>query len=251
MKVTKEELVIAIKGDINCYGGEYGRVDWNITDNFQSFKVAHTEGNFGTKGDTQYIFFEGSSGNKDWHDNFNFFKDPVKANKNNKKAVPYQNVGADIQVHEGFIGQYKLVRENILATTIGKYNQGMKRIIISGHSLGGALCTLCAVDIQFNMPPDLEIICLPMASPRVGNEAFAKSYNARVPETYRFIYKNDIVTRVPMEIMGYKHVGKEILIGEKTKWWEHIIHPISRNIGNPLDHYPQKYLEAIKKLDWK
>ncbi len=249
MKVTKEELIIAIKGNISCYGGEYGPVDWSLIETTESFKANHTEGVFGIKGNTQYIFFEGSAGKKDWWDNFHFCKSPVKSISNSKKSVPYANVNPDIKVHDGFISQYKTVRDIILAHVCDKKVQGFNRIIITGHSLGATLATLCAVDIQFNNP-DLEIICLPFASPRVGNKAFVKSYNKRVPETYRFTFENDIVCRVPMESFGYKHVDKDIFLGDKPKWYDRILSPFVRNIGSTDNHYPQNYLKAVEKLKW-
>ena len=251
MKIKKKELKIAIQSCINSYKGEHGKVVKNMFDQEAvEFGVSKkVEWYLSYLVDTVYITFRGSDGTADWIDNFKFLKTRINSIKNNKKVVPYKGISKKIKVHSGFIGQYKTVRDDILENVRLKRRAGFKRFIITGHSLGGALCTLCAIDIQYNIP-DIEIICLPFASPKVGNRHWKKSYNKRLPETYRFVYKNDIVCKVPMSIMFYNHVGKEIKLGVKTKWWHRIVRPITRNLGNPLDHYPQLYEMSVKKLKW-
>ena len=60
-----------------------------------------------------------------------------------------------------------------------------------GHSLGGALATLAAFDIREQLvhckQRDTEVICYTFAAPRTGNHAFAREYNALVPDTWSII----------------------------------------------------------------
>ena len=95
---------------------------------------------------------------------------------------------------------------------------GIDKIIVGGHSLGGALATLCAIDLQYNHP-ELNIQCVTLGSPRVGNWWFYKSYNKRVPNTVRIVHGNDIVARLPPAWLFYKHVGKRLHQGNKWKFW--------------------------------
>lgn len=65
-----------------------------------------------------------------------------------------------------------------------------------GHSLGGALATLAACDIckqlRNNQQGNVKVICYTFAAPRTGNHAFAREYNALVPDTWSII--NDQVS---------------------------------------------------------
>ncbi len=69
-------------------------------------------------------------------------------------------------------------------------------VVAAGHSLGGALATLTAFDIRRhlmdNMQSDAEVVCYTFAAPRTGNHAFAREYNAMVPDTWSVI--NDQVS---------------------------------------------------------
>ena len=63
-----------------------------------------------------------------------------------------------------------------------------KRLIISGHSLGGALSTLAAGHLQrvLNAPksgltPPQDILAYTFGEPRVGNETYARAHAKRVP----------------------------------------------------------------------
>jgi len=251
IEVTKDEISLAIQSCINSYRGKHGKiVEWMFDQTACEFGIKKgVEWYLSYMDDTVYITFRGSDGTADWIDNLKFFKRPVKSIKNNKKVVPYARVSDKIKVHSGFIKQYKAVRKDILDNVRVKKRAGFKKFIITGHSLGGALATLASLDIQYNIP-DIDVVCLPFASPRVGNKHWKKSFNKRMKACYRFVYKNDIVCKVPMSILFYNHVGKEVKLGAKNKWWERILRPFTRNIGNPLDHYPQKYLKAVKKLKW-
>ncbi len=50
-------------------------------------------------------------------------------------------------------------------------------------------------------------------SPRVGNSAFAQSFNSQgLAQSYRVVKSVDPATFVPLERSGFKHVDKEIYI---------------------------------------
>ena len=59
--------------------------------------------------------------------------------------------------------------------------------MLSGHSLGGALATLAAHDLQleFGFGPNLH--CYTFGAPRTGNHAFATESGRLVPETWHVI----------------------------------------------------------------
>ena len=85
------------------------------------------------------------------------------------------------------------------------------QIYCTGHSLGGALATLAAYDISRAMEwvaKPVKVICYTFGAPRIGNYAFAETYNKLVPETWNVV--NDQVkpffpTPVPSH-MSFKQV---------------------------------------------
>jgi hypothetical protein len=83
-------------------------------------------------------------------------------------------------------------------------------------------------------------------SPRVGNSYFVESYNKRVPNTLRFVNKNDMVCKVPPFWLSFRHVDKEIVLDRKWYDWFRII---TKTLGNPWDHLPERYRDHIKELE--
>ena len=105
------------------------------------------------------------------------------------------------------------------------------KITVTGHSLGAALAVLCAIDLQYNFENhDIEVYLF--GCPRVGNAAFAKSYNKRIFKTLRVSNGNDIVTKIPPAILGFRHVGTEIHIGRLR-----LPHIFSFNQHRPQNYY--------------
>jgi len=245
MRVTKSLLEFLITACINDYGGEYGKVK-KIFDNTERFDVENVEGYFGyliSEPHTLYIVFRGTDEGFDWKQNFKFRKLPVVKMTNgiDEMHVPYSDINPKIRVHRGFSIDYKKVRKKILEKCKdGTYNT----IIVTGHSKGGAEATLAAVDIQYNFPKR-KVINVPFASPKVGNKYFVESYNKRVPKTLRVVNAEDYITKVPLGIQGYKHVGTLLRIGKRNPiCWI----PVIRAFGS-FYHYPSKgYLKNIKKL---
>ena len=67
----------------------------------------------------------------------------------------------------------------------------IKHIVVCGHSLGGALATLAAV--QFGREfPDAIITCVSFGSPRVGNGEFCEYFNKCVKGSYRFVNRTTL-----------------------------------------------------------
>lgn len=54
-------------------------------------------------------------------------------------------------------------------------------------------------------------------SPRVGNAAFARTYDQCVPDSWRVTNRLDVVPRVP-RLMGYCHVGNSVSITTDGKF---------------------------------
>ncbi len=175
-------------------------------------------------GDTLWITFRGSDSPVDWKANLAFWR----------KSIPYDSMEPKIRVHAGFLNDYKSrdVRDRILE----EVSEDIHFIKITGHSLGAALAVLCAADLQYNRP-DADIEVIVFGCPRVGNKAFAQDYNKRVDKTVRVENGNDIVTKVPPALFGFRHVGAKLHVGA----------PRLLLAGRIADHYTNHYYENLLK----
>jgi hypothetical protein len=120
-------------------------------------------------------------------------------------------VGAG-QTEDGFTDMYSSLRTddavgspsvvNALANL--PFKQPVSSVTICGHSSGGALGTLLALDLAAN-----SIFKNPSVytygSPRTGDPLFVSTYNQVVPNTFRIANRLDLVTKLPLP-PAYDHV---------------------------------------------
>jgi hypothetical protein len=78
-------------------------------------------------------------------------------------------------------------------------------LAIAGHSLGGALATLFALDVAANTALGTNLSAWTFASPRTGDPSFADTYNQVVPNTVRIANRMDLVPKLPLPPL-YEHV---------------------------------------------
>lgn len=125
-----------------------------------------------------------------------------------------------IAVDKGFYDLYDILKPDvmsIISDMTRKY--GTKKLFITGHSLGGALATISAFDIMYNVFPYDVSYLITFGSPRVGNVYFSDYFNAYSIYSKRITHYYDIVPHVPEEFLGYKHISNEIWYNEdNTKY---------------------------------
>lgn len=236
MLINKLEKKVAIQACINAKGGKDGQVQEVFSRVFQ-FKEKNVEGHMGLFGDKLYIVYESTDSKMDWKDNFKFQQ------KGMYNAGKY---GKRVRVHSGFRRQYHIISDTIYSMAIDLLKEyDLSKIIVTGHSLGGAISTICALDLRDKWVLDgIEVACITFGSPRVGNRHFAKVFNKNIRTKYRYQYGQDLVCGVPCAIIGYWHVDRHIRLG-KWKWYNILFFPVIALTGNPLDHYPERYKEEI------
>ncbi|KAJ4967692.1 hypothetical protein NE237_014393 [Protea cynaroides] len=133
----------------------------------------------------------------------------------------------EVQVHSGFLSAFDSVRTRIMSLikeAIG-FVDGAEvlhkwHIYVTGHSLGGALATLLALELSSGQLAKCGAISVTMynfGSPRVGNKKFAEIYNEKVKDSWRVVNHRDIIPTVP-RLMGYCHVANPVYLaaGELT-----------------------------------
>ncbi|EFN56954.1 hypothetical protein CHLNCDRAFT_143513 [Chlorella variabilis] len=129
-------------------------------------------------------------------------------------ALGYPGAPPHALVHGGFFTSYN---GSALAANITAGVQALRGrhpdvpIYVSGHSLGAAMATLCALDLRLNLgAPDVRVYSF--GSPRVGNQVFAEWFEEVVQVHWRFTHNRDIVPSVPPGYMGFYHVSREVWV---------------------------------------
>ncbi|PVH69286.1 alpha/beta-hydrolase, partial [Cadophora sp. DSE1049] len=100
-------------------------------------------------------------------------------------------------VHKGFLKSFdNLLENNRLLTKITTLMPNPSNIEICGHSLGGALATICALWCRMTWP-GAQITCVTLGSPRVGNGIFATEFTNRNITCYRLVNGSDPIPTIP------------------------------------------------------
>ena len=125
----------------------------------------------------------------------------VKADVN-VLAVAAETVG---RVHRGFKSEcdhlWPMIEHAIRTTT--------KPTWFAGHSLGGAMATICAGRCFLSHIESMPAGLYTYGSPRVGDRRYINFCDI---DHVRWVHNNDVVTRLPPRWLGYVHSGKEMYI---------------------------------------
>ncbi|XP_024022630.1 lipase isoform X1 [Morus notabilis] len=105
----------------------------------------------------------------------------------------------DAMVHHGFYYAYHntTIRSGILnAVKRAKEYYGDINIIVTGHSMGGAIAAFCGLDLVVNgNAQNVQVITF--GQPRIGNAVFATYYHRLLRNTIRVTHGHDIVPHLP------------------------------------------------------
>jgi triacylglycerol lipase len=151
-------------------------------------------------------------------------------------------------VHSGFRGELDKLWDSVSALH-GKEHQN-KTFYITGHSLGAAMATIATSRFEeFTKVEQLTTF----GSPRVGTRKFVKNIATK---HMRFVNNNDIVTKVPLWIMGYKHHGVLQYINfygniRKLTFWQAVKDKWrgykSGILDGAMDHGMDNYVNHLEK----
>jgi triacylglycerol lipase len=144
-----------------------------------------------------------------------------------------------------------------LAETVGKVHRGFKAEVdeiwphienalepnelplwFCGHSLGGAMAKICAGRCMLSFIRSEPEELYTFGSPRVGCKRYVNHVKL---QHYRWVNNNDIVTRVPPVMFGYRHSGEE-------KYIDHVGRLKNLNGWRRFSDRLQGFLGGLRKL---
>lgn len=153
-------------------------------------------------------------------------------------------------IHKGFKKHLDLIWDDLLLVI--KPNN--KPLYITGHSLGASMSTIAASRLKSSISA-----LITFGSPRVGDSKFVNNLDII---HYRIQNNNDIISRLPLEAMNFKHHGKCIylnyngIICELTNWQmfidsirSHLYALYNFKLFNGIhDHSIVNYINKFNKL---
>lgn len=152
-----------------------------------------------------------------------------------------------IAVHAGFHAAYKLLRGDVLRAIAREKGT---HLFITGHSMGGALAQLMALDIAANKGDDFaSLTVITSGAPRVGNAGFKSAFERLVPDNLRIIVNHDPVPSVPWVEGLYRQAGKSLVIGrDDAVLVRHGDQDVEVNLDQFGFHSNDAYYRAVQML---
>jgi hypothetical protein len=134
-------------------------------------------------------------------------------------------------VHPG----YSEIASALIDAVRAEYKaSGLRQLTLLGHSKGGAVAAVLA-DYLF----DLTTNVITFGAPRIGSQSYANTYEHK--RYTRVVHPLDIVARLPMHSLGYRHCGQPVVWdgalydGHITAWTKaQQLHPTIKLLLNPI-----------------
>jgi hypothetical protein len=158
----------------------------------------------------QVIAFRGTRTPIEWLNNLHFWPEPFDLVPGTKVADGFRILYESLTTMTP--GQLGADPAGGLA---GQLNRDIP-LVLTGHSLGGALATLLAVDLAVNHGFKPQVWTF--GSPMVGDAAFAAAYNAVTTVSWRIYNVVDIVPDLPPDLFdSFQHVNTGYPVNSEGK----------------------------------
>ncbi|KAF3782271.1 Lipase [Nymphaea thermarum] len=123
----------------------------------------------------------------------------------------------DAMVHHGFYSAYHntSIRPGVVNAVQRAWElYGRIGVLVTGHSMGGAMASFCALDLKVNYGANITQL-ITFGQPRVGNSVFASYFSEHVPATFRITNEHDMVPHLPpyytyFSQKTYHHFPREV-----------------------------------------
>jgi len=239
---------------------------------------SHTRGEVDTQGFIAHssngdivLAFRGTTNGLDWATNVDtrktdcdFFEPKQSTSWFTGFPMCCLGEAAPPRVHHGFMTALSVALPDIETHLLPQLRESAspRRVIIAGHSLGGALATGAFAYLlgKFNFaesPHEVHLVTL--GAPRFGDARFVGKMMAHVKQlkelgkcsVKRVVHHDDAVPTVPPELFGFDHVGGLCRLAEdvsgRSRELEGEDVAVAPRLSTELvtDHEPVRYLRSI------
>ena len=184
---------------------------------------------------TIVLTFKGSQEAIDWVTNFSirkeeFFETDVKVHHGFQRSVAL--------FEEHFKSFCKLQTDELFSNLYTEVTESNTKIILTGHSLGGALATLAACRFYDLGIPSENLTVYTFGAPPIGSKRFVEKYNGKI-KIHRFVNTFDFVSYIGKVLNFFKnyqlhHLGEEIIL-PSNEGEHHSLAGYIDNIGEYTD----------------
>jgi hypothetical protein len=175
-----------------------------------------------------FVIFRGTLTDYEWVKvNFRFLQ----------KDCDFDRFG-DGCAHAGFLKYYRTIRKTLLKRLAALGLAG-QQVVIAGHSLGGALSALAALDLAGEDHDGTTVHHVNFGAPRVFDARLARHYEGLPVTTFRVVNVEDVVTAVPLPALSeltFQHVGTPLCFSAQYG-----------SVGD--NHAMENYLYALEHPD--
>lgn len=158
----------------------------------------------------------------------------------------------DVLVHQGFKDYAEVILNDDLGNNIIKELNGNpnERLYITGHSLGGAVAIVTAVNLINNGISTDKIKVMTFGAPAVGNKGFAEEYENKINLT-RVTMSGDPIKK-SLQVLGYVHFGEVVTYKPVNKTVSHFPHKMAVYLDCAIrDYYDLKLSTDSNKIESK
>jgi predicted lipase len=167
-----------------------------------------------------FVTFAGTTTINGWVENFKVWLSNADWNDDFTKKLRKPQHASLMKLHAGIEASYVSIREEIMAKA-NEFATAFESaaVVFSGHSLGGALAVLAAVDFNDKFDHDDRISVYSFGQPRLGNKRWAEYVNGLgfSDRIYRIRRRGDPFGHLPTRNffgLGYQHTLTPYIILE-------------------------------------
>jgi hypothetical protein len=173
-------------------------------------RKTETEWKYKYEGDRLVLAFKYTDSRFDWLLNFFFLVFPLLARKK-----PYKDMPVIWYAHLGMVIKWKSVEAAVRALVEESCRQGIRKVLICGHSQGGGTSILCH-EMVYHRFPAMEAETHTFGSLR---PVFGGSIAERFRGLHCWKSPGDIVPHLPPRVFGYVDMGIQHTVGKKRFPW--------------------------------
>jgi len=122
--------------------------------------------------------------------------------------IPYPNKSG-MNVADGFYHAFQTIFDSVRHAYMNLTSRFPHLpVTVVGHSLGGALSSMCAIDFAEKFGES--VLQWTYGCPRFGDQAFVDYYTSKVGNIYRTVNQKDLVPHFPFRWVGFRHPPQEV-----------------------------------------